>query len=670
VSFREPTVEDLKVSTMPSRIQYEFPPFIFHSDILSLTCNGSAVRLSEQSARVLATFLHHPGEVVSRNQLSHALWPEGDYTASEQGINNIISKLRISLRDDPKKPRYIETIPKRGYRFLVPVVSVSSGDAVPPDEIVAAPIAFEHEEGAALSTALAPASAQAGPPARALVASFRGAGRLLWVSAAVLLLLLGFLMFWLRHSQYTNSGTDKPITLAIAPFDVRENANPQFAESFRIDLIDALAGLPGIQVHAAHSIPAGQRVTAGADGRKLGVTAIVYTDFSKTGTLYNVEMELVRASDATHLYAWHYSGTIGQLKGIRELMLANLYSYWKGSGAAHQKEIGATRDAAAYELYLQAHYEAHLRTDDGMAAAVRDYRQAVARDPRFARAYAGLAFATFMSSETEDSYRNAENFALHSIALAPNLADGHAVLGNIYFRHDWRFAAGIREMHQASILNPDEPIYHMWLAFMLGDMGRFQEASDQLAVAQKDDPFWAPVYENEGNLGLISHDYERMRQASDTLAAIRPGSEEAYHLAAWAAWETGHYREAIADWRKFDLLEGAQERVAFEDRGFAALNSSGPKAYARLRLALAVQYEKQGVISNDFEVPEWAAFAGDRSLCLLELKKMIERREPASVQLAVNPAYDSLHHDPRFLDLVKQIGLPLPKGATTASAGN
>ena len=105
----------------PTPNLYEFQPFVFRKDTGTLERNGYAIRLNDQAAKVLGEFVEHPGELIGRQQLSHLLWPDGVFTESELGINKVISKLRIALRDDPKKPRYIETIPKRGYRFLAPV---------------------------------------------------------------------------------------------------------------------------------------------------------------------------------------------------------------------------------------------------------------------------------------------------------------------------------------------------------------------------------------------------------------------------------------------------------------------------------------------------------------------------------------------------------------------
>jgi DNA-binding winged helix-turn-helix (wHTH) protein/TolB-like protein len=651
---------------MPVPFRYEFQPYIFHVDILTLSRNGNDVRLSEQSARVLAELLLHAGEVISRQQISLAVWPDGEFGSSEQGLNNIISKLRISLRDDPKQPHYIETIPKRGYRFVAPVTVLW-----PESKFGDLAMSKSRHEAAG-----DPASALATSPTPTLDKSprewpaipRRSAVRLLAVSGASLIIVLGLISFWLHQAHRKHPGTQPEITLAVAPFDVRGDAGSHFAESLRMDLIDGLSGLPGIRVRAAHSLVPGDRVAAGQDGRQLGVTAILYTQFSKVGSLFELHAELVRAADATHLYSWDYSGTAGQLGAIREQMLADIYSYWRGSAPAHQQEIGGTRDPQAYELYLRARYQTRLRSPAGMTAAIQDYRQAIERDPHFAQAYSGLAYATYMLLPTNSGYQQAQKFALRAIVLAPSLADAHAVLGNIYFRHDWRFASGVEQMQQAIALEPNDANYHMWLGFMLGNLGRFQEDFEQLALAQKDDPLWAPVYENEVNLGFISRRYDRMWKAVDTLNAIKSGSHAAYHTSAWANWEAGRYRQAIVDWRQADVQEGAEDKVALQDRGLAALDAGGPKAYARLRLALAMQYQKEGQSNSDYLVPEWAAYSGDKALCLTELKKMVDQRDVNSIQLAVMPAFDFLHRDPRYLALIRQVGLPLPHDAPRAGA--
>jgi DNA-binding winged helix-turn-helix (wHTH) protein/TolB-like protein len=656
---------------MPAAIRYAFDSFIFHLDSLALSRNGSGVRLSEQSARVLAEFMRRPGEVISRQDLSLVLWPDGEFTASEQGINNIISKLRISLRDDPKDPRYIETIPKRGYRFLAPVGALGADGDLVQDGLNA--VGVKAPEADAEASAPAPQAAAAMPPVgfleRPLAVPKRSAARRLVLSAVALSVLLVAVGFWLNQTRRAGAATGPEITLAVAPFDVSGNGAAQFSESFRLDLIDELSELPGIRVRAAHSMVPGERIAAGKDGRALGVTAILYTGFSKTGDLIKLHAELVRADDATHLYAWDYSGTAGQLGAIREQMLADIYSYWRGSAPSHQQDIGGTQDPQAYELYLRARYQTRLRSGDGMTAAIQDYRQAIQRDPHFARAYSGLAYTTYRLFRTNAAYQQAETFALQAIALAPDPADAHAILGNIYFRHDWRFAAGVEQMQQAIALEPNDATYHMWLGFMLGNLGRFQEGLDQEALAEKDDPLWSPVYENEANLGLISHSYEPMWRAIDKMKAIKPGSYFTDDAAAWASWGAGRYRQAILYWRQADVADEADDRVALQDRGLAALDKGGPRAYARLRLALALQYQIKGKgEDNDYFVPEWAAYAGDKDLCLSELKQLVDDRDVNSIQIAVIPAFDSLHQDPRFLALVRQVGLPLPQDAPKAAA--
>ena len=464
----------------------------------------------------------------------------------------------------------------------------------------------------------------------------RRAARRLAFSAAALAIALGAIALWLHWSVRPSPGPKTEITLAVAPFDVSGNAAAQFAESFRMDLVDGLSAMPGIRVSAAHSLVPGERVAAGHDGRRLGVTAILYTQFSKTNDLIDLHVELVRADDATHLYAWNYSGN------SRSAGNHPRFRCWPTSTATGAVRRRPTSRISAKPATRQRMscicapaIRRGLRSDEGMTAAIQDYRQAIQRDPRFARAYSGLAYATYALSPTNAGYQQAETSALRAVALAPNLADAHAVLGNIYFHHDWRFNEGVKQMQQAIALDPNDADYHMWLGFMWGNLGRFQEDSDQMALAQKDDPLWAPVYANEVNLGFISKRFGQMWKAVDALNAIKPGSYIAYHTSAWANWEAGRYREAILDWRQADRQAGDEDGVTLQERGLAALDAGGPKAYARLRLALALQYQKEGNSSSEYLAPEWAAYAGDKALCLSELKQMVDRRDANSIQMAV-----------------------------------
>ncbi len=621
---------------------YRFPPFVFRNDTGTLERNGYAIRLSDQAAKVLGHFVERPGELIPRNQLCHLLWPDGVFTDAELGINKIVSKLRIALRDDPRKPKYIQTIPKRGYRFLAPV-TLDPVSAIPPETTAPEPTMPEVE---------------ADPPPFAPHRRIPGR-RVLWTLAATLMVAVALTAAWhLRPAHPASAAAQTQFSLAVAPFDVQEadTANEQLAESFRLDLIDSLAQMPGIGVTAAHSVAA----RGSTSPRKLDVTVILYTKFTRIGETYTLQMELVRNGDSAHLHTWQYSGTVAQLASIREEAQADIFSYCTGSGRSGGLAAGSTRDPVAYELYLRARYHARQLDQTSLRRASAEFREAIQHDPAFANAYSGLARVTFQLAATEADYREAESLAEQAMTLAPDIAEAHAVLGYSYFRHDWRFADGEREERRAIALEPHESIYHVWLCFMLAKLERFQESADEIDLARRDDPYWVEVSLAEVYLDLAQHRFDRAMQPVDAMVKNKPDWPDAYHERAWVNWLSGRYPEAIADWRRVAQMNGTAERVAFEDRGLHAFNQGGERAYARLRMQAALEYARQGHADSDFVPAEWAAYAGDDELALRQLTQVVDRRDREATNLAVNPAYLPLHRDPRFQALLRRVGLPQP----------
>lgn len=629
---------------------------------MSLTRDGYSVRLSEQAAKVLAEFMSHPGELVTRQRLSRLLWADGVFTESEQGINNIISKLRITLRDDPRNPQYIDTVPKRGYQFVASVTPVSSTDI--------SEGSVQHLSGATGTDAFSAAAtldAVPGIESTAGSSTWIDRGRRRLAQASVLLLAVlavgavGGLYWRQRHAPVRPQPTPPTMSLAVAPFDLANAGADQteLAESFRLDLIDSLSQMPGINVLAAHSVTAKNTDPAGRTApQKLDVTAILYTEFSRSGEMYTLRMELVRNSDSSHLQTWQYKGTVAQLGSIREQAQADIFGYCTGSATARGLTAGSTQNPAAYELYLRARYHVRQVDNASVERAHVEYGEAIRLDPNFAKAYAGLALVQFTRARNDADYKRAERLAQQAIALAPNVAEAHAVLGYAYFRHEWRFAEGEQEERRAIALEPHESRYHVWLSLMLAKLGQFDESEKEIELAKKDDPYWVEVYIGEVFLTLSEHKLDRAIRSVNTIIELKPDWPDSYHERAWANWILGRYPQAIADWRRVAQMQGASDRVAFEDRGLAAYKAGGEKAYAKLRMEAAIHYASQGRTDGDFVPAEWAAYAGDYEISLRELAQGVEQRDRESTNLAINPAYNPLRSDPRFQSLLRRIGLP------------
>ncbi len=652
--------------------QFRFETFVFSKETGTLKRHGRAVRLSDQVSKVLAELLEHHDELVTRSQLAELLWPDGVYTEGNQGINNIISKLRITLRDDHKKPRFIETIPQRGYRFLAPVHTEDSkpSQSFPSQKLEDNPATPQEEAPAVGAAEASPATntdTLAAYTAPDIPSATRRFPAYAYAAAALSLLFLTAAVLWQHYRQPRSTG-NREIALAVAPFEIVGTSpdRQQLAESFRLDLIDSLSQLPGIQVRAAHSVSQRGASEPHPANDQLNLNAIVYTQFNEYGDQCALQVEIVRSSDSTHLNSWHYTGTTAQLGAIRDQMQRDIFAYWKGPSKTQRAAKGGTEDAAAYELYLRARYHARQRNPDSLQASVKEYQQALDRDPQFAKAYAGLAdshfaLGSFMVVDSRSSYAKAETYAAKALELAPNLAEAHAILGYMYFRSDWRFADGEQEIRHAIALEPNEPSYHNWYATLLTELGRFQEASSELDTAKKYDPYWAPIYATEAYLGACSHQWDRMNKATDMLVSLKPDWPGTYDELAWGYWLSDQPEKAIAEWRRMAILEKDAGRIALEDRGMAAFRQGGQRAYAKLRLQTAIELADKNPDDPDFQIAEWYAYTGDNEDALLQLKKMVDSHDMRSLEISVSPAYASLRHDPRYQELLRRIGLPPPE---------
>jgi DNA-binding winged helix-turn-helix (wHTH) protein/tetratricopeptide (TPR) repeat protein len=600
-----------------------------------------------QAVGVLVEFLAHPGEVISRKQIARILWPDGGDTESEQGINNIIWRLRVALRDtSPDEPIYIETVPKRGYRFIAPVSAVKgseapvaqsieylSGDAAavePPVEVSdSVPIyTSQLETHGGLDRTFDP------HPVRR-----QSSIRIRTVALSVLCLALIVALAWLawRHWHRPADGAGQPIFLAIAPFDV---TGPESGS--------------GISVRAAHSTIGKSGDAAAHSGlQTLDVAAILYTRFSQTGDLCVLDIEMVRNSDSAHLQAWHYTGTVAQLREIRDQIKVDIFSYWKGSGTKQRAQAGGTADSVAYEHYLRARYFVRQRDAISMGKANEEFQAAIARDPKFAEAYSGMATVWFLMADSEESFANAKRLAMKSIELAPDI---------VYFRHDWRFADGVLEMRRAVLLDPHEASHHIWLATMLEDLGDFTESEREIDLAKRDDPSWVIVYMGEVKFFEVTHQTDRMKKAAETVAALQPEWSNSYE-----DWDAGRYPQAIANWRRAAAVVADSDGVALEDRGLEIYNESGLNSYIRFRMKRAqavADQEPHGYA----EAADWAALAGDRAACLHNLEQMVRSHDSHTPGIGVDPALDPVRREPEFIALLHRIGLPVQDDASAPRA--
>lgn len=650
---------------------FTFSALVFDAESGELTRNGVKLRVPEQTARVLTILLERAGTVVTREELRRLLWPSGEFLDYDHSINNSISQLRDVLRDDSRTPRFIETIPKRGYRFLAEVRTLSVPSVEDSQDLDSA---ARRVEAAVVDAppidAPSEGNSQSEPRAEVRGREVWNIWRRKWLlaSACVLLTTLGALYFWGRSKSTPTHAAD--IYVGIAPFEPAGPDAEQLAESFRLDLTDAVSQLPSVQVRAAHSFPIGKRDDAGipALAHNLQIDTVLFGKFTVEGNDCLIQFELVRGRDAIHLASLQYRGTKAELSAIRDKAQRDIFTRLNLASNTERPAHGNTENPRAYESYLRARYHLSLWTDDSLLKALQEFETASSEDPNFAKAYAGTASTYFVLAQHEakpklESYRKAREFAEKAVHMDSSLAEGHAMLGQIALNQDWNFALAEKELRQAVELEPNQAIYHLWFSVLLCVQGRFEESLHQIDLAHAADSFWPPVYMTEIFLAGAARQYPRSIDAGKKLIAFMPDWPLAYDQLGLTLWYSGRHTDAIESWRKMALLEKDAARLDLENRGLEALRRGGVPAYAQVRLDAAKSGAHWAHAENDFDLAEWYVYAGLREKALLALEAKVARHDPSSLQIAINPPYDDLHQDPRFLALLARIGVSLPSAA-------
>jgi tetratricopeptide (TPR) repeat protein len=454
--------------------------------------------------------------------------------------------------------------------------------------------------------------------------------------------------------------------LGIAPFQSEGPGAEEIGESFRLDLADALAQLPVVQITATNSL---NNITRDDNGirsisEKLHLDILLLGKFRLEGNHCKFQFELVRGRDLLHLASFQYEGSKDELAGIRDKLQRDIFFSLQGKGKSMQAIRGSTNDPLAYGEYLQGRELTRVRDITALKQALSHYQIAIQRDPKFAEAYAGMAVThlalRYFSSPAEHQ-NAARDLAQRALELDPELAEAHAALGDVALRSAWDFSLGEQELRRAIELDPRKSTYHAWLASLLVYEGRFDEALAEIDRAVADDPLWPLIYSMATYVTGMAHDNDKAVSFAQKYLALVPDSPESHNQLGWAYFCSRRYDEALVEWGRMADLEKDSARIALEARGREAFHRGGILAYSRVRIdAIERRTPETTRHPNDFDPAEWYAFTGQRDKAINALQRVVAGHDGSAVLMAVNPMLDNLHDDPQFLALLHQVGLTLP----------
>jgi TolB-like protein/DNA-binding winged helix-turn-helix (wHTH) protein len=613
---------------------------------------GRKVPLQEQPFRVLAVLLERPGEVVTREELQARLWPADTYVGFDEGLNTAIRKLRVAFGDSANNPRFVETVPRRGYRFVAPTNDVATSRS-------------QHSESVAGKIAEIP---RAQPSGR----------KWLSVTAAVVLLaILVSVTYLKRFRSPTNLTAQKRVMLAVLPFQNMSNDPGQeyFSDGLTEETITDLGQLSpehlGVVARTSAMAYKHTNKTISQIGHELGVDYILEGSVRREGGEARVSAQLIRVSDQTHLWAQNYQRELHDVLQIENELGTAIARQVQGNLTPQQLvDLSKMRtvNPEAYDLYLKGRFYWNERNPAAIKESVGYFQQAIIKDPSFALAYVGLAdsynIGNIMGAySAQESLPKAEVAATKALTLDPSLAEAHAALGMELSHYEFDFPGAQREFLRAIELNPNSAYAHLFYSnCYLAPMGRMAEAIAENKKALELDPLSLPINNFMGMTYMFAGDYEKSYQQFQHTISMDPTFPLAHEYFSGLLKMTGRYEEGIEEHEKTEVLGGSSPEDAAAEASIMrqALKTGGEKGMWQKSLELLLAAQKQpGVVPLTALVAAGYALAGDKDNAFEWLNKAYTERDGDYITLVkVDPSLKNLHGDPRFVDLLRRLGLP------------
>jgi TolB-like protein/DNA-binding winged helix-turn-helix (wHTH) protein/Flp pilus assembly protein TadD len=615
---------------------YEFSPYSGE-----LRKEGMRVRLEGQPLAILQMLLGRRGELVTRDELQAKLWPGDTFVDFEHSLNAAVKRLRGVLNDSADQPRYIETLARRGYRFIAPVNTTEAGS--------------EHAASVAI-------------PSAEQVSRNVYVRRLRLQAVVALFVVAVAVWYWRewRHGLTTPAG---PVIHSLAVLPLQNLGGDQsqdyFADGMTEELIGRLSRIHGLRVISRTSAMhfKNTQLSVPEIAKMLGVDAIVEGSIVREGRQVRVHAQLIRAATDEHIWTEEYQREYRSLLDVQAEVARSIAEQIEVSLTPEDRaRLASTHpvDPEAYENYLKGRYYFNQRTADALNKSIASFQQAIAKDSDYALAYSGLADAYAMLGfrggfPSKDALSHAKTAALKAIELDDTLAEPHASLAFIAETHEWDWTTAKREYKRALELNPGDARAHNWYAGYLTYVGRFEDGISEAKRARELDPLSLPINNAlAGRLLAGSHYDEALRQVQETLE-LDAHFAPAHQTLAWVYLHSGKKQEAIREFQNALQLSGTDDTDLELDLGFAYA-VTGKQDEARRILAKLEKLHEQGVVPSG-SVAILHGALGESNEAFAWLEKAYEEHDPQLTYIKAGRRFEPLRKDPRFGQFVHRVGL-------------
>jgi TolB-like protein/DNA-binding winged helix-turn-helix (wHTH) protein/Tfp pilus assembly protein PilF len=634
-----------------SGIVYKFGPFEYRSRSKELYKGDLKLKLRPQTLRILELLVGRSGDVVTRAELQKLLWAGRDFGDFEQGLNNTVRELRSALIDSANEPRYIETLPRLGYRIIVPVETVPGLEhlsASPPKE----PIERSHSPSQKLGTT------ERKPK---------------WLYAiiipALLIAVITGYVRWKSSHLAPQEPARRPM-LAVLPFDnlTGDPGQDYFSDGFTEEMIAQLGRLEPqrLGVIARTSVMRYKHNQEGTEniGVELGVQYVLEGSVRRDADNVRISAELIQLKDHTHIWSREYDRKLSNLLTLQseithEIASEILRTLNSKNSKQAVRQIPITPDSyEAYDLYLKGLYFWNKRSPDGFKKAVNYFQEAVDKDPTNARAYAGLAnsyalIGGYTGVPPVGFVEKARSASNRAIELDDSLAEAHTARAVVAQNLDWDWKTAEQEYRRAIELDPNYATAHHWFAEYLALMGRFGEASVEMEHARILDPLSLIIASDHGVILYYARHYDEAIEQFRTVLEMDPtyaraGTIDLVYL------EKGMYPEAQSNFEKRRSL--FNQNPWYVGLSIYIDGRSGRTGEARHSLDRLQQMNRTHHIDPLIFTYAYLGF-NDKNQALNFLEKAYEEHSVSLTALKVDPLYDPIRDEPRFTKVLLQMGL-------------
>lgn len=604
---------------------------------------GATSQLHKQPLQVLLLLLEHSGRVVTREELRAALWPDHTFVDFEDSLNHAIRRLREALSDSAENPRFIETLRRRGYRFICPLDVVA--ELAPPKPVQTKRSLGRHR----------------------LIALVAGA------VAAVLTLAFALNVAGLRsrlltaNSVKTLAVSPRIESIAVLPFEnlSRDPAQEYFADGMTEELVTNLGKISPLRVISRTSVMRYKGSTKPLQeiARDLNVDAIVEGTIQRSGNHVRITANLLYGPTDRHLWADSYEGELGDVLALQGKVASSIAGEIGIKLLPQEKtRLASTRpvNPEAYEAYLKGKYYTNKWNEEGFKKGLASFGQAIDLNPTYAPAYEGLAevhmfVGTMGLQPSTESFPLARAAALKALELDEGLAEAHADLGMIKFQFDWDWSGAEQELQHSILLNPNSSIGHVSYAVFLTSMRRSDEAVAEARKALELDPLTPTMRRHLAWVLYYARRYdESIAQLKKTLE-LAPEVGMANALLGWNYAQKRMYLEAVTECQRAVSL-APEEQVTLGSCG----DVYGLAGRSQDAVALLNRLKKLSTRTHvdAYNVAWLCDGLGDNNCTMEWLERAYREHSWSLCGLRAEIWTNRLGSDPRFQDLLRRMNFP------------